>query len=184
MSWLNDLISVFTPKSEADLAEVKQKINTAMHDSTIKIEDVELLVYVNDIEQRLNAMVKDLKKIYKSYNIDFKGFKAFGSACDYLKSAIKDDNEEAYNNLIKLESMITSEQQRHLALIRMASTSDGKRVFEQISADPEKKATFNKIFGEKNAISKLSTDGMYQRLWSEIHKLAEYILIKKNKIYH
>lgn len=184
MSWLDNLISVFTPKNNTYINAVKQKINAAMRDDTVKVENTDLLVYVNDIEQRLNSMVKDLKKVYKSYNINFNGFKSFGAACQYLQQAIKDNSEEAYNNLIKLESTITSEQQRHLSLIRMAVTNDGKRVMEQISANPQQKEIFNRVFGEKSTTGKLTTDGLYQRLWSEIHKLSEYVLIQKNRIYH
>ena len=184
MSWLNDLISAFTPKANTDISAVKQKIMAAMHDDTIKIDNTELLAYVNDIDFRLKNMVNELKKVYKTFNIDFNGFKSFSSACEYLKTAIKNNSEEAYNNIIKLESTITSEQQRHLALIRMAVTKDGKRVMEQITSEPAKKEIFNSVFGEKSATGKLTTDGLYQRLWSEIHRLSEYILIQKNRIYH
>lgn len=184
MPWLSDLIYVLTHKKNVDVTQVRQQIMSAVQDDTIKVGNADLTAYVADIEDRSNQMVKDLRKIYKPYSITFTGFKSFATACTYLKDVIKDNNEEAYNNLIKLESMMTSEQQRHLALIRMAATPDGKRVMEQIMQNPAQKSMFSKVFGERGAAGKLISDGMYQQLWFEIHKLSEYILIQKNRIYH
>lgn len=183
MPWLSDVWNVLTHKN-VDISEVKQKIQTADSDHSEEIDVKELMAYIDDIEDRIHSMVKELKAIYKKFNITFNGFKSMDMACEYLRGSIKDGSEEAYNNLIKLESMVTGEQQRHLALIRMAVTMDGRRVIDQIMQNPETKEIFVKIFGEKNAQGKIVADGIYQRLWSEIHKLSEYILIHKNRVYH
>lgn len=183
MPWLSNVFNVFTHKN-IDVTEIKQKIQAATQNSPVQVASDDLLAYVDDIESRIKGMVKDLRALYKKFNITFTGFKAFDIACGFLRDSIKKGSEEAYNNLIKLESIVTSEQQRHLALIRMAVTADGKRVMDLINQSPEDKQVFNKVFGERDANGKLITDGMYQRLWSEVHKLSEYILIQKNRVYH
>lgn len=177
MPWLSNWFYKVTHKN-VDLSEIKLK----MQNGSATTHD--LLEYIDNIESRIYDMVHELKSLYKKYNITFTGFKSMDLACDYLRSSIKDGSEPAYNNLIKLESMITGEQQRHLALIRMAITPDGKRIMEQIEQNPEHKQIFTRIFGVKNAAGKVIQDGDYLHLWSEIHKLSEYVLINKNKVYH
>lgn len=184
MPWLNNIMSVFGGK-KADIEAIKQKIQASSNTTTAeKPSNEELEAYVADIDSRVKKMVKDLKNIYKKYNIVFNGFRSFEMAIKYLHESIRNGSEEAYNNLIKLESVVTAEQKRHLALIRMAVTTNGKRVMEEINKDPEDKETFNKIFGEHNTAGTINTDGAYQQLWSEVHKLSEYILLQKNKVYH
>lgn len=177
MPWLSNWFYRIT-HANFDLSEIKHKIQNA----TATNDD--LLAYVDDIEFRASEMVDELKVLYKNYNISFTGFKSFDMACDFLRQSIKDGSEQSYNNLIKLESMITTEQQRHLTLIKMAVTKKGARVYEQIRQDADSKAIFDKVFGSKDASGKVNDDGMYQRLWSEIHKLSEYILLQKNRVYH
>lgn len=178
MPWLSNWFYRITHK-DFDLEGIKQKILT----NTASSED--LLAYVDDLEYRVDTMIDELKKLYKKYDITFSGFKSFQMACDYLRESIKDGSEQAYNQLIKLESMVTSEQQRHLTLIKMAMTKNGQRVFDRIKQNPEDKILFDKVFGSRDlATGKVKDDGIYQRLWSEIHKLSEYILINKNRVYH
>lgn len=177
MPWLSSWFYKITHK-DIDLSEIKQKI--ANGSATTQ----DLNQYVDDLEYRIKEMVKDLRALYKRFNITFTGFKSMDLACEYLRASIKNGSEAAYNNLIKLESIVTSEQQRHLALIRMAITQDGKRVVELIARNPENKEIFNKVFGVKDASGRTIEDGAYQKLWSEIHKLSEYLLIQKTKVYH
>ncbi|HSX20767.1 MAG TPA: hypothetical protein VLG38_06585 [Gammaproteobacteria bacterium] len=177
MPWLNNLVHRFTHK-DVDVAAIQGKIE--LHSAT----NDDLLDYVTDIEHRTKQMVQDLQSIYKKYEISFTGFRSLEMACDFLRSSIKNGKEEVYNNLIKIEPMVTSEQQRHVALISMAVTSNGKRVLDQIKQDPESKQKFVGVFGERDASGQMKGDGAYQRLASEIHKLSEYILLQKNKIYH
>lgn len=178
MTWLKEILSVITG-NDVDIEQVKTKIQT----STEGIPDSEIDAYINDIESRTKKMVKELKTVYAKYNIQFTGFKSFDTAAASLRSSLKDGRDEAYNNLVKLESSITSEQKRHLGLIKMAVTKDAKKVYEQIMLDPHDKETFNKIFGSKDATG-AQNDGVYQRLWSEVHKLSEYIIKRKNQVYH
>lgn len=177
MPWLSNWFYKITHQ-DFDINALKNKIqtNTATTD--------ELLAYVDDIEYRIGNMINDLKVLYKKYDITFKGFKSFEAACTYLRQSIKNGTTETYNNLIKLESMVTSEQQRHLTLVKMAVTQQGIRVYDKIKSDPDSYAIFEKVFGARDANGRLVEDGLYQRLWSEIHKLSEYILINKNKVYH
>lgn len=177
MPWLSNWFYKVTHRN-IDVDEIKQKINSG----TATTEDLQ--AYIIDLDDRIQAMVKDLKTLYKKFNITFTGFKSMDLACEYLHNSVKDGSEAAYNNLIKLESMVTSEQQRHLSLIKMAITSDGKRVIEMINQNPEYKKTFDHIFGVRDASGKIRDDGLYQKLWSEIHKLSEYLLIQKTKVYH
>lgn len=181
MHWFNSLLSVFAGTT-VDIDEVKQRLYS--NDLIEQLSDSELKAYVDDIESRVEKMVKSLKAIYKKHNITFSGFKSFDTACEYLRESITDGSERAYNNLIKLESIVTAEQKRHLALIRMAITADGKKVIDLINNDPSDKQTLIKIFGDRTKIGAQSEDGMYQQLWSEIHKLSEYILLHKNRVYH
>lgn len=177
MPWLSNWFYKVT-HGNIDIDELKQKIKSG----TATPEDLQ--AYIVDLDERIQTMVKELKTLYKKFNITFTGFKSMDLACEYLRISIKDGSESAYNNLIKLESMVTSEQQRHLSLIKMAITRDGKRVIELINQNPEYKKTFDSIFGMRDASGKIKEDGLYQKLWSEIHKLAEYLLIQKTKIYH
>lgn len=179
MPWINDIMSVITGKKQ-DIGAIKNKLQ----DPNVVVSDGELSAYISDINSRIKKMVKDLKNMYGRYGVTFNGFKALDLACDSLRESLKDGREEAYNNLIKLESSITTEQKRHLALIRIAMTKEGKRVIDMINSDPNQKEVFVKIFGERDVAGKSDIDGLYQRLWSEIHKLSEYILIQKNKVYH
>lgn len=179
MPWINEIMSVFTGKKQ-DIDAIKLKLQ----EPGAVVTDSELDAYISDISSRIKRMVKDLKNMYGRYGVTFNGFKALDLACDSLRESLKDGREEAYNNLIKLESSITTEQKRHLALIRIAMTKEGKRVMDMINSDPNQKAIFVKIFGERDVVGKTDVDGLYQRLWSEIHKLSEYILIQKNKVYH
>ncbi len=181
MPWFSNLMSAFTG-SKIDIEEFKKKLYS--NDATVQLSNSDLEAYVDDIESRVKSMVKELKNTYKKYNITFSGFKSFDTACEYLRESIKNGSEHAYNNLIKLESVVTSEQKRHLALIRMAMTIDGKKVIDQINNDPIDKRTFIKIFGDRAQTGAMSHDGVYQQLWSEIHKLSEYVLLHKNKVYH
>lgn len=181
MPWFSNLMAAFTgPK--IDVEEFKKKLYSKS--TTEQVSNSDLAAYVDDIESRVKKMVQELKTTYKKYNITFSGFKSFDTACEYLRESIKNGSEQAYNNLIKLESVITSEQKRHLALIRMAVTTDGKKVIDQINNDPKDKQTFMKIFGDRAQTGAMSQDGVYQQLWSEIHKLSEYVLLHKNKVYH
>lgn len=180
MQWFNNLLSLFSEK--IDTSVVKQKLST--NNVTENISNQELESYADDIQERVRTMVKELQALYKKYGIDFSGFNSFDSACEYLKQSIYNRSEQAYNNLIKLESAVTSEQKRHVALIRMAVTNDGKKVMELINKNPEDKNLFVKIFGEHNAAGTVNQDGVYQRLWSEMHKLSEYVLIHRNVVYH
>lgn len=177
MPWLSNWFYKITHK-DIDVTEIKHKID----EGNASADD--LTSYVVYIEDRVEEMVKELKTLYKKYNIIFTGFKSMDLACEYLHSSLKDGRETAYNNLIKLESMVTSEQQRHLSLIRMAITADGKRVMEQINQNPNNKKIFDEIFGVKDASGKIKEDGIYQKIWSDIHKISEYLLIQKTKIYH
>lgn len=165
--WLNKWFHRFNHK-DVDILVVKQK----MQEASASTDD--LLSYVDDLEERIDFMVQKLKDLYKRNSITFYGFKSFALACEYLRNSITDDTESAYNNLIKLEPLITSEQHRHLSLIKLAVLPSGKRVIEEIYRNPTDKASFEAVF----------QDGMYQQLWLEIHKLSEYILIQKNKVYH
>lgn len=180
MQWFNNFMSIFHGK--ADIDEIKEKLYAP--NESERIGDEELEAYTADIQERVKKMVKQLSEIYKKYGISFTGFKSFDSACEYLMQSIHNDSEQAYNNLIKLESVVTSEQKRHLALIRMAMTVDGRMVMDQINKDPLDKQAFVNIFGEHNAAGTVNTDGVYQRLWSEMHKLSEYVLLHRNRIYH
>ena len=177
MPWLSNWFYKITHK-DFDLAAVMEKIQA--HSAT----RADLLAYVDNLEYRIGNMVQTLQDIYKKYDIVFKGFRSFNLACDCLRQSIKDSSEEAYNSLIKIDSMITSEQQRHVALIKMAVTKTGKRVFTEIQENPEQKTQFAKVFGEKDSNGKIKDDGIYQRLWSEIHRLSEYLLIEKDKVHH
>src|SRR5438034_2635075 len=113
MPWLNEIISAFIGKAEVDVESIKKRINKAATGSE-KLTNEELTGYVDDIESRVRKMVKELKTLYKKYNIDFSGFKSFETAIVNLRESIKNNSEEAYNNLIKLESVVTAEQKRHL----------------------------------------------------------------------
>jgi hypothetical protein len=178
MPWLNSIISAITGK-KYDITAIKAKI-----DAKDTLTDDELNGYIDDIDKRIKKMERELKNIYSKYGVTFNGFKALDTACDALRESLKDGKEVAYNNLIKLESAITSEQKRHLALIRIAMTSHGKQVITEINSDPISKEIFIKVFGERDVAGKVNMDGLYQRLWSEIHKLSEYIITLKNKVYH
>jgi uncharacterized phage infection (PIP) family protein YhgE len=181
MHWFNNLLAAFTG-STVDVDALKQRLYA--NNATDQLSNAELEAYVDDIEERVKKMVKALKTMYKKYDITFSGFKSFEQACEYLRESIADGSERAYNNLIKLESAVTSEQKRHLGLIRMAITTDGKKVIDKINNDPSDKQTFVKIFGDRAQPGAMSQDGEYQQLWSEIHKLSEYILLHKNRVYH
>ncbi len=181
MRGLGKLLSAFGGK-KVDIAEVKQKLQTP--DSKELLTDTEIMAYIDHIKSQLDAIVKDLKQIYSNYDIIFTGFKSLTDACVSLKLSVKSGTEAAYNNLIKIENDVTIEQKRHLALIRMAVTKDGGRVIEQIYKDKLQKERFDNIFGVRGANNSENSDGMYQRLWSEIHHLSEYILLHKNKVYH
>jgi hypothetical protein len=178
MPWLNDVISKITGK-KYDITDIKTKINTAA-----PVPDVELDAYIDDIDRRIKKMEKELRNTYSKYGVSFNGFKSLDTACDALRESLKDGKEVAYNNLLKLESSITSEQKRHLALLRIAMTSQGKGVLDEINRDPVSKEIYVKVFGERASAGKENMDGLYQRLWSEIHKLSEYIITQKNKVYH
>lgn len=181
MHWFNNLLSAFSGPT-VDIDDLKQRLYSSNVGE--QLSNSELNAYVDDIEERVKKMVKSLKIMYKKYNITFSGFKSFDTACEYLRESIADGSERAYNNLIKLESVVTSEQKRHLALIRMAITTDGKKVIDNINNDPTDKQVFVKIFGDRTQPGAMSQDGMYQQLWSEIHKLSEYVLLHKNRTYH
>jgi len=181
MAWLNNLVSTLTGNKN-DIELIKAKIQA--QDKSTVISDNELESYIDDIQTRNKRMVKALKAIYGKYGVQFAGFKSMELACTSLRSSLKDGKELAYNNLIKLESSITAEQKRHLALIRIAMSSDGKRVIDLINKDPQTKDIFDSVFGERDVAGKDSINGTYQQLWSEIHKLSEYIILQKNKVYH
>lgn len=178
MAWLKEILSVITG-NDVDIEQVKTKIQS----STEGVSDSEINAYIDDLESRVAKMIKELKTIYAKYNIQFSGFKSFDLACNSLRASLKDGRDEAYNNLVKLENTITTEQKRHLGLIKMAVTKDGKKVYDQIMLDPKDKLIFNKIFGSRDT-NGAQNDGAYQRLWSETHKLSEYIITRKNKVYH
>lgn len=181
MQWFNNLLSTFSDE-KTDISAIREKLYST--EMVEKISDADLKAYVKDIKKRIKKMVKELQCIYEKYGIEFSGFKTLDSAGEYLMQSIEDNNEAAYNNLIKLESVVTAEQRRHLGLIRMAMTADGKKVIDQINSIPADKQKFISIFGEHDASSSVNNDGMYQHIWSEIHKLSEYILINKNRVYH
>ncbi len=181
MAWLNNIFSTLTGNKK-DIESIRAKIN-ASGASTI-LSDDDLSAYIDDIETRSKKMVKDLKITYGKYGVQFAGFKSMESACTSLRTSLKNAKELAYNNLIKLESSITAEQKRHLALIRMAMSSEGKRVIDLINKDPRAKEVFVGVFGERDVSGQENVDGSYNQLWSEIHKLSEYILLQKNKVYH
>lgn len=181
MHWFNNLLSTFTG-STVDVEELKQRLYS--NNAAEQLSNAELEAYVDDIASRVKKMVKDLKNMYKKYDITFTGFKSFDLACQYLRESITDGSERAYNNLIKLESAVTSEQKRHLSLIRMAITTDSKKVIDKINNDPSDKQIFIKIFGDRMQPGTMSQDGEYQQLWSEIHKISEYVLLHKNRTYH
>jgi hypothetical protein len=181
MPWFSNLISAVTG-TKKDVEEIKTKVQN--YAPGVTITDAELEVYIDDINTRIKKMVKDLKSIYSKYGVQFSGFKSLDLACTSLLESLKDGKEQAYNSLIKLESSITAEQKRHVALIKMAVATDGKKVMDKINADPEAKQLFNSIFGERDVSGQENSDGIYQRLWSEIHKISEYIIMQKNKVYH
>ena len=184
MPWLNNIISAVTG-NKVDVEEVKRKIKTSKpKKGELPVTDAELQAYVDDIKSRINKMVKDLRTIYGKFGIEFSGFKALDSACVTLRDGLKGGKDDAYNNLIKLESSITAEQRRHVALIKMAVSKDGKKVIDQITQNPSTNAKFAEVFGKRDATGKENMDGTYQQLWSEIHKLSEYIIVQKNKVYH
>lgn len=178
MSWLNNVITAISGK-KYDICSLRSKV-----EANEMLTDLELNAYIDDIDKRIKKMERDLKNIYCRYGVTFNGFKAFDTACDSLRSSIKDGKEVAYNNLIKLESAITTEQKRHLALIRIAMTAQGKHVINEINTDPVSKEVFVKVFGERDSTGKITEDGLYQKLWSEIHRLSEYVIMLKNKVYH
>jgi len=181
MPWFSDLLSAVTGVKK-DFTEIKKNVQNAKKSTMIVDSDLE--AYIDDINSRVNDMVNELKAIYKKYDIQFTGFKAFDNACFSLHECLKTRKEEAYNNLLKLESAITSEQKRHLSLIRMAVTKDGKKVFDKIIQDPTARTQYVKIFGSRAITGKDDVDGIYQAIWSELNKLAEYIITHKNKVYH
>jgi hypothetical protein len=181
MRWLNNVIASLTGNKK-DVNAIRDKLQAA--DQTTIIADEDLLVYIDDVEDRCKKIVKKLKNLYAKYGIAFSGFKSLESACTALRDSLKDGKETAYNNLIKLESSITAEQKRHLSLIKIAMSKEGKKVLDEINAKPQEKAIFVGVFGERNVGKQENIDGAYQRLWSEIHKLSEYILLQKNKVYH
>lgn len=183
MGWLRDFFYTLTNKG-IDAAHIQHKMQSVTDVATINFSNDDLLAYVSDLEIRINNMEKQLKSLYKKYNIVFAGFTAFEQSCVYLRESIQENSAAAYDNLIKIESTITAEQRRHLGLIRMAVMPDGKRVMDAINQDPKSKQTFEAIFGAKDSNGKVIVDGVYQHLWSEIHKLSEYLLLHKNKIYH
>lgn len=182
MPWLNNIISAITGTNSAVLESAKAKVQSA--NPTDPATNAELDAYIDDINRRIKRMVKDLKGIYSKNGVDFTGFKSLDMACKYLHESLQDGKEVAYNNLIKLESSITAEQKRHLSLIKIAMTTQGKKVIDQINQDPSSKEIFASVFGTRDVAGKENMDGMYQQLWSEIHKLSEYILMQKNKVYH
>lgn len=177
MPWLNNVINAITGK-KYDIDAIKTKMN-----SKSVITDAELDGYIDDIDKRVKKMEKELKNMYSKYGVSFNGFKSLDTVSEALHESVKDGKEVAYNNLIKLESSITTEQKRHLALLRIAMTSTGKHVLDEINRDPMSKETFVKVFGDRTTGND-PKDGLYQQLWSEIHKLSEYIIMQKNKVYH
>jgi len=181
MPWFNDLVSAVTG-SKKDCSEIKAKIQSAKKGTMIPDTDIE--EYIEDINSRVKSMVKELKTIYKKYDIQFMGFKALETACFSLGESLKTRKEESYNNLLKLESSITAEQKRHLSLIRMAVTKDGKKVLDRIMQDPTSKNQYIKVFGSRAITGTDGVDGTYQGIWSEINKVAEYVITHKNKVYH
>lgn len=181
MPWLNSVISAITG-NKVDVDAIKSKLQS--NDKNNSVTDAELDAYIDDIDKRIRKMVKELKNVYTLYGVSFTGFKSLDMACASLHDSVKNGKDEAYNNLIKLESSITAEQKRHLALLRIAMTSQGKRVMDLINQDPASRAVFVKVFGERDVVGHENMDGLYQRLWSEIHKISEYIIIHKNKVYH
>lgn len=181
MQWFTNLVNAIKGV-QYDIADIKRKVNTpggAEHTT-----DAELKAYINDVEKRVNSMVNTLKNIYSKYDIKFSGFKSLGSSCEAMRNSLDDTKDQAYNTLLKLESDVTTEQKRHLGLIRMAVTKDGKMVINLINQDPESKKQFSKVFGQYTTDGKAHTNGEYQKLWGEIHKLSEYIITQKNKVYH
>jgi hypothetical protein len=182
MPWLNNLISA-VKGNKVDVDDVKRRVQAKVNKQPITDEELE--AYVSDIKTRVGKMVKDLKTIYAKFGIQFTGFKSLDLACTSLKDGLKSNKDEIYNNLIKLESSITAEQKRHVALIKMAVTKDSKKVIDQIMQDARSKEKFNEIFGKHDsATATANMDGTYQQLWSEIHRLSEYLITKKTKVYH
>lgn len=181
MHLLQKILSIFRNKVDAET--VKQKFYASHIPDSISNQELE--AYADDIQARVRKMVKELKAIYKKHGIDFAGFKSFDNACEYLKQSIYNRGEYAYNNLIKLDSAVTSEQKRHIALIEMAITPDGQRIIDLINQDPHEKQTFIRIFGDPASTANTETkDGMYKNLWNEMHKLSEYVLLHRNIVYH
>lgn len=181
MSWLSNIFG-FSGSKNVDIEALKKKLQNADKHTAVSMADLE--AYTDDIEDRVKQMTKDLKGIYSRYGITFNGFKSFKIACAAIRTSIKNSNDESYNNLIKTESSIASELKRHLSLIRMAVAPDGAKVMDKINQDPRVREKFNKIFGKRDNQEVLSTDGTYQRLWSEVHKVSEYIIIQKDRVLH
>lgn len=181
MAWLNNLVSAITGNKK-DIEQIRKNMQAPKADTPVTDSDIE--AYIEDIDTRAKKMVKDLKNMYIKYGVEFSGFKSLEAACMSLREGIKSGKDEVYNNLIKLESSITSEQKRHVALIKIAVTKNGKKVIDQINQDPVTKQTFASIFGSRDVAGQENVDGTYQKLWSEIHKLAEFIITKKNRVYH
>mgnify|MGYP006913947504 CR=1 FL=1 len=92
MPWFSDIFAVFSGAS-TDITDIKQKLYS--NDATSNLSDADLYAYIKDIESRVKKMVKNLKVIYKKYNITFNGFKSFATACEYLRESIKNGNEAA-----------------------------------------------------------------------------------------
>lgn len=180
-AWFSKVFGGFVGK-KPDINIIKQAISKPDPKQPVPIKD--LAAYAHDIEIRAKAMNKDLKQIYANYGITFNGFKSFDQACIAMKNITKHGAAEAYNNLIKAEAAITAEMRRHLSLIRMAVLRDGSRVVDKINNDPEVSQRFYAIFGKRNTATGQTTDGVYQRLWAEVHKLAEYLIIQKDKVVH
>ncbi len=181
MSWLGNIFGLSSGKN-VDFAALQKKLQSADKHTTVSNADLE--AYTDDIENRVKQMTKDLKGIYTRFGITFNGFKSFKIACAAIRTSINNGTEESYNNLIKTESSIAAELKRHLGLIRMAVAPDGGKVMDKINQDPRIREKFNKIFGKRSDEDTLSTDGTYQRLWSEVHKVAEYIIIQKDRVLH
>lgn len=178
MQWFHKLVSFFSPKH--DLEEIKKKLYSP--NQAERISDPELEAYALDIQKRIHIVVKQLRTIYRKHGINFSGFKFFDGACECLMKGIHSDSEQAYNNLIKLESVVNLERKRHLTLIKMAMTIDGKLVIEQINNDPVDKQIFIDIFGDTTGA--VNAPGVYQHIWYEMHKLSEYVLLHHSRIYN
>jgi hypothetical protein len=180
-AWFSKIVEGLSGK-KPDIEVIKKAIAKADPKQPVAVED--LSAYARDIEKRAKAMNHELAEIYAKYGVTFSGFKSFDQACSAMKAITKKGSAEAYNNLIKAESAITGEMRRHLSLIRMAVLQDGSRVIAKINSDPKMIEKFNEIFGQRNVVTGQNTDGVYQRLWSEVHRLAEYLIIKKDKVLH